>query len=99
VNATNTDRKAALFHRPRAANRCAEDCSMKAMGAGIAAVHPFQYLNAMGGGRHCETIVDSGIHVAPLRFRADSTLDPWLMIYYNGHREEFVRCWSMPVSS
>ena len=55
---------------------------LKAMGAGIA-VHPFQYLNAMGGGPPLRTIVDSGIHVGAGSDSAQiSTLDPWLMIYY-----------------
>ena len=55
---------------------------LKAMGAGIA-VHPFQYLNAMGGGPPLRTIMDSGIHVGAGSDSAQiSTLDPWLMIYY-----------------
>jgi predicted amidohydrolase YtcJ len=55
---------------------------LKTMGAGIA-VHPFQYLNAMGGGPPLRTIVDSGIHVGAGSDSAQiSTLDPWLMIYY-----------------
>jgi predicted amidohydrolase YtcJ len=55
---------------------------LKAIGAGIA-VHPFQYLNAMGGGPPLRTIVDSGIHVGAGSDSAQiSTLDPWLMIYY-----------------
>jgi predicted amidohydrolase YtcJ len=55
---------------------------LKAMGAGIA-VHPFQYLNAMGGGPPLRTIVDSGIHVGAGSDSAQiSTLNPWLMIYY-----------------
>lgn len=55
---------------------------LKAIGAGIA-VHPFQYLNANGGGPPLRMIVDSGIHVGAGSDSAQiSTLDPWLMIYY-----------------
>jgi predicted amidohydrolase YtcJ len=55
---------------------------LKAVGAGIA-VHPFVYLNAMGGGPPLRMILDSGIHVGAGSDSAQiSTLDPWLMIYY-----------------
>jgi predicted amidohydrolase YtcJ len=55
---------------------------LKAVGAGIA-VHPFAYLNAMGGGPPLRMILDSGIHVGAGSDSAQiSTLDPWLMIYY-----------------
>jgi predicted amidohydrolase YtcJ len=55
---------------------------LKAVGAGIA-VHPFAYLNAMGGGPPLRTILDSGIHAGAGSDSAQiSTLDPWLMIYY-----------------
>jgi hypothetical protein len=55
---------------------------LKAVGAGIA-VHPFAYLNAMGGGPPLHMILDSGIHVGAGSDSAQiSTLDPWLMIYY-----------------
>jgi predicted amidohydrolase YtcJ len=54
----------------------------KALGAGIA-VHPFNYLNAQGGGPPLRMILDSGIHVGAGSDSAQiSTLDPWLMIYY-----------------
>ena len=54
----------------------------KALGAGIA-VHPFEYLNAQGGGPPLRMILDSGIHVGAGSDSAQiSTLDPWPMIYY-----------------
>ncbi|PWU05012.1 MAG: hypothetical protein C5B51_15730 [Terriglobia bacterium] len=54
----------------------------KAVGAGIA-VHPFAYLNPMGGGPPLRMILDSGIHAGAGSDSAQiSTLDPWLMIYY-----------------
>jgi len=55
---------------------------LKAVGAGIA-VHPFAYLNPMGGGPPLRMILDSGIHTGAGSDSAQiSTLDPWLMIYY-----------------
>ena len=55
---------------------------LKAIGAGIA-VHPFEYLNAQGGGPPLRMILDSGIHMGAGSDSAQiSTLDPWLMIYY-----------------
>ena len=55
---------------------------LKAVGAGIA-VHPFAYLNAMGGGPPLRMILDSGIHAGAGSDSAQiSTLDPWLLIYY-----------------
>jgi hypothetical protein len=82
VNATTPIAKLhwSIAHVPRI--DAAKIGRLKAMGAGIA-VHPFQYLNAMGGGPPLRTIVDSGIHVGAGSDSAQiSTLDPWLMIYY-----------------
>jgi predicted amidohydrolase YtcJ len=82
VNATTPIAKLhwSVAHVPRI--DAAKISRLKTMGAGIA-VHPFQYLNAMGGGPPLRTIVDSGIHVGAGSDSAQiSTLDPWLMIYY-----------------